>query len=385
MDSGRTPSTGLNHRGTYALVLLTAGLIAGLCGLLGVGVGGAMVYFGLEQPSAPAQAVAPAAVGLTLGNDPPADPIAETVSKVGPGVVTIVNHLADSAAAQAQGEDAKASGSGFVISDQGYIVTNNHVVDGAAKLEVILADGTTLSATLTGVDAFADIAVVQVAGTLPTVLPFGDSESLKPGESVIAFGSPLGDFKNTVTVGVVSGKGRSVGDGLGFEQQDLIQTDAAINPGNSGGPLVNLAGEVIGVNTLVVRQSGLGGASAEGLGFAVASNTARAIAEELIASGRVQRPYLGVTWEALPETLAEQQGVPQGIAITEVVPGGPAERAGVRRGDVLTALNGQGIDEEHPFINQLLRFRPGDRVQVELFRAGQRVQLEITLAERPAA
>ena len=385
MNSGRTTSSGRPHRGNLALVLLAAGLIAGLCGLLGVGVGGAMVYFGVEQPSAPAQVAGPAAVTLPLSERTAAEPIAETVAKVGPGVVTIVSYLEPSPEVQGQGEDAKASGSGFIISDQGYIVTNNHVVDGSARLEVILADGTTLSATLTGVDAFADIAVVQVAGTLPTVLPFGDSEGLKPGESVIAFGSPLGDFKNTVTVGVVSGKGRSVGDGLGYEQQDLIQTDAAINPGNSGGPLVNLAGEVIGVNTLVVRESGLGGASAEGLGFAVASNTARAIAEELIASGRVQRPYLGVTWEALPETLADQQGVPQGIAITEVVPGGPAERAGVRRGDILTALNGQGIDEDHPFINQLLRFRPGDLVQADLFRSGQRVQLEITLAERPAA
>ena len=188
-----------------------------------------------------------------------------------------------------------------------------------------------------------------------------------------------------MTVGVVSGKGRSVGDSLGYEQQDLIQTDAAINPGNSGGPLVNLAGEVIGVNTLVVRSSGLGGTPAEGLGFAVSSNTARAIVEQLVSSGRVQRPYLGVTWEAVPAEVAAQQGVPEGIAITEVVGSSPADQAGVRPGDILTALNGQAIDEEHPFINQLLRFEPGDSVLVDIYRSGQRVQLQITLAERPAA
>jgi 2-alkenal reductase len=343
------------------------------------------VFYGMRQPSTPVHLSAqtpvdPMQVERNLG-----DPVADTVSRIGPGVVTIVNYLDDTSSLQGQDEEAKASGSGFIISDKGYIVTNNHVVEGTARLEVVLADGSILSATLIGVDPFADLAVVRVDGPLPTVLSFGDSEALQPGQSVIAFGSPLGDFKNTVTVGVVSGKGRSVGDSLGYVQQDLIQTDAAINPGNSGGPLVNLAGEVIGVNTLVVRSSGLGGASAEGLGFAVSSNTARAIVEQLISSGRVQRPYLGVTWEAVTAQVAAQQGVPEGIAITDVAAGGPAELAGLQRGDILIALNGQAIDEEHPFINQLLRFRPGDVVQVEIDRAGDRVQLEITLGERPAA
>jgi S1-C subfamily serine protease len=385
MDTRPTAPTGRLRRRTLLLTLAASGLIAGLCGFLGVALGGATVYFGLRQPAPPGQVSAQLPVDLPLADHGPGDPVADTVARIGPGVVTIVNYLERASAEPSQGEDPKASGSGFIVSDQGFIVTNNHVVEGAARLEVILADGSTVSATLIGVDPFADIAVVRVDGLLPAILSFGDSESLKPGQSVIAFGSPLGDFKNTVTVGVVSGKGRSVGDGLGYEQQDLIQTDAAINPGNSGGPLVNLAGEVIGVNTLVVRSSGLGGAPAEGLGFAVSSNTARAIVDELIATGRVLRPYLGVSWEAVPAEQAAQQGVPEGIAITEVVAGGPAELAGMQTGDILTALNGQGIDEEHPFINQLLRFRPGDAVQVDVYRSGQRVQLQITLAERPAA
>ncbi len=367
------------------LMIAVAGLVAGLCGFLGVALGGATVYLGLRETTDPGRSTAQLPVVLPLTDDGTSDLVSDTVAEVGPGVVTIVNYLEGTASGQSPEEDAKASGSGFIISDQGYIVTNNHVVEGAARLEVILADGSTVSAALVGVDAFADIAVVRVEGMLPAILAFGDSEGLKPGQSVIAFGSPLGDFKNTVTVGVVSGKGRSVGDGLGFAQQDLIQTDAAINPGNSGGPLVNLAGEVIGVNTLVVRSSGLGSASAEGLGFAVSSNTARAIVDELIATGRVLRPYLGVTWQAIPPALAAEQGVPEGIAITEVVTGGPADLAGLRRGDILTALNGQEIDEEHPFINQLLRYSPGDAVQVEIYRSGQRVRLEITLTERPAA
>jgi 2-alkenal reductase len=367
------------------LVIAVGGLVAGTCGLLGVGVGAATVHFGSSEPSVVNPGQTEAAVLPMAGGAGVADPVAATVARVGPGVVTIVNYLEGASSPQGQEGEAKASGSGFIVSDQGYIVTNNHVVDGAARLEVVLADGSTISATLIGVDPFADLAVVRVEAPLPTVLSFGDSEALQPGQSVIAIGSPLGDFKNTVTVGVVSGKGRSVGDSLGYEQQDLIQTDAAINPGNSGGPLVNLAGEVIGVNTLVVRSSGLGGTPAEGLGFAVSSNTARAIVEQLVSSGRVQRPYLGVTWEAVPAEVAAQQGVPEGIAITEVVGSSPADQAGVRPGDILTALNGQAIDEEHPFINQLLRFEPGDSVLVDIYRSGQRVQLQITLAERPAA
>ncbi len=377
-----------SSRGRKAMVmsLAAAGMVAGLCGLLGVTAGATAVYYGLRQQATPVQAGASTNAGLVVPAAPvdPNAAVTETVSRVGPAVVTVVNHLTQQAATLGQDGEPKASGSGFIISDQGYIVTNNHVVDGAGTLEVILADGINLPAALVGADPFADIAVVRVDGTMPARLAFGDSDSLKPGESVIAIGSPLGDFKNTVTVGVVSGKGRSVGSGVGYEQQDLIQTDAAINPGNSGGPLVNLAGEVVGVNTLVVRGSSLSGAAAEGLGFAVPSNTARAVAEELIANGRVIRPYLGVTWEAIPPDTSAQRGLPQGIAITEVVQDGPAQRAGLLRGDIVTGLNGQAIDEEHPFINQLLGYRPGQAVTVDILRNGQRLQLQITLGERPA-
>ncbi|MCJ7514019.1 MAG: trypsin-like peptidase domain-containing protein [Anaerolineales bacterium] len=375
----RTPNSRSSRR--LLLATLTAGgVIAGVCGLLGGAVGATGAYLLLRPQTSPAP-VGPVAAAVAVD---PNSAVTQAASDVGPAVVTLLNYQQPQSPAGSEAQPS-GSGSGFIISDQGYIVTNNHVVEGASWLEVILADGTRLAAVLVGVDPFADLAVVRVEGQMPRVLTFGDSDALKPGQSVIAFGSPLGDFKNTVTVGVVSGKGRSVGSGVGYEQQDLIQTDAAINPGNSGGPLVNLAGEVIGVNTLVVRSSGVGGAPAEGLGFAISSNTARAIVEELIANGRVARPYLGVSWEAISSQAAGEQAVPDGIAITEVVPGGPAEQAGIQGGDIVTALDGQQIDEDHPFINQLLSFKPGQEVTIEIVREGRRLQLQITLGERPAA
>jgi S1-C subfamily serine protease len=374
------------RKGTFVVLALTMSLVAGVCGMLGGAIGGTAVYFGLDsQKESGTTMQAPVAAEPT--NSAPVDPSAAvtgTVERVGPAVVTIVNHLTSPVATEGE-TDPKATGSGFIISDQGYIVTNEHVVDGAQRLEVILADGRTVKAELVGADIFADLAVVRIDSGAASAVVFGDSDSLRPGESVIAIGSPLGDFKNTVTVGVVSGVGRSVGSGLGYEQENLIQTDAAINPGNSGGPLVNLSGEVVGVNTLVVRTSSLSGAPAEGLGFAVPSNTARRIVEEIISSGRVSRPYLGVTWEEITEQASVQQGGTSGVLITEVVEGGPADQAGLRQGDVITALDGMPIDEENPFINQLISRQPGQVVTVDIARDGRQLQLSITLGERPAA
>jgi 2-alkenal reductase len=300
-------------------------------------------------------------------------------------VVTVINHLDGGAALG--GNAGTASGSGVVISQEGYIVTNNHVIDGAASLEVVFADGSRAAATLVGADAFADIAVVRVDTPVPSVAAWGDSSALAPGDTVIAIGSPLGDFANTVTAGIVSATGRSIESEPGFRMEDLIQTDAAINHGNSGGPLVNLEGEIVGINTLVVRGGGAGQNVAEGLGFAIESARARTVAESIIAKGNYPRPYLGVRWEWITPDLAAQNGLPAtyGAYLSEVTAGGPAAQANLRTGDLVTGMDGQAFDEDHPFLNRLLEHGPGDYVSLDTLRDGSRLQIEVVLGNRPSA
>jgi 2-alkenal reductase len=280
--------------------LLTCAVIlaVGISGFAGTLVGGGVVFWAVQGQAKPAvsappvvataapvsaDASAPAPASKTINVDVNSA-IETAVAQVSPAVVTVINTLKGSASGSVFGAPggsgaATASGSGVIISADGYIITNNHVVDGYDKLQVVFLDGKTVEAKLVGTDVFADVAVLKVDGTMPGVATFGNSDELKPGESVIAIGSPLGDFKNTVTAGVVSATGRSIETDSGYQMEDLIQTDAAINHGNSGGPLVNLAGQVVGINTLVVRSSGSSTDQAEGLGFAISSNTVKAVSE----------------------------------------------------------------------------------------------------------
>jgi len=355
----------------------------------GVGVGGAYLLLrpgAAAQPPAPAAVVAPSlAPEVSLPSAAANPSVAVAVDRAGPAVVTVINHLAGGAALG--GNAGTASGSGVVISQEGYIVTNNHVIDGAASLEVVFADGSQAPATLVGADAFADIAVVRVDTPVPSVAAWGDSSALAPGDTVIAIGSPLGDFANTVTAGVVSATGRSIESEPGFRMEDLIQTDAAINHGNSGGPLVNLEGEIVGINTLVVRGGGAGQSVAEGLGFAIESARARTVAESIIAKGNYPRPYLGVRWEWVTPDLAAQNGLPAtyGAYLSEVSAGGPAAQAGLRTGDLVTGMDGAAFDEDHPFLNRLLEHVPGDYVSLDTLRDGSRLQIEVVLGNRPSA
>jgi len=377
-------------RGTGRKVLLTllVGLGMMLAGLTGAVAGGMAVYLAVGSAGvtsapvlpAPQAQVIPASIDINTA-------VTQAAAEVGPAVVTIVNHLPPQASFFGQPAEATAMGSGVILSSEGYIVTNNHVVDGAESLEVILADGTHIPAQLIGVDPFADLAVVKVDGTMPAVAVWGNSDTLEPGEAVIAIGSPLGDFQNTVTVGVVSATGRSIDTGSGYQMEGLIQTDAAINHGNSGGPLVNLAGQVVGINTLVVRGSSFNQAVAEGLGFAIASNTARAAVDQLVAIGYVSHPYLGIRWQAItPETSSGQRyPVEYGALLNEVEPGGPAAEAGLRAGDILTDVNGQAIDANNPFINLLFKHQPGEVVTLGVLRAQEQIQVQVTLTERPRA
>lgn len=354
-------------------------------GFGGAALGAGAAYLALRPAETPALTPPPTSA-------PPVEAsgntnVPEAVDRVGTSVVTVVNHRLPQVGSVGQPVSPRASGSGVVIDPAGYIVTNHHVVDRSQSLEVVLANGETLPAELVGSDPYADLAVVRVDGPLPTSAVWGNSDSLKPGETVIAIGSPLGDFRNTVTVGVVSATGRSIEADAGYRMEDLIQTDAAINQGNSGGPLVNLAGEIVGINTLVVRGGSLGGSVAEGLGFAISSNTAQAVTRQLIDQGLVRRPYLGIRWAAVTPDIARANDLPanHGIYLSEVVGGGPAAEAGLVVGDILTSLAGVPLDQDHPFINELMRHSPGDPVEVEFLRRGQPKQTRIILGERPQA
>lgn len=300
--------------------------------------------------------------------------VTDAVAKVAPAVVTVINQ-------------GIGSGSGVIISPDGYILTNNHVVEGGNAWTVTFPNGEEADAQLIGTDQFADVAVLKVAVAVPAYAELGNSDSLKPGETVIAIGSPLGDLTNTVTVGVVSATGRSIETEQGYQMEDLIQTDAAINHGNSGGPLVNLAGQVIGLNTLVLRGTGLTSDQAEGLGFAVGANTVQAVSQQIIEQGHVARPYLGIQWQQITPDLARQNGfdVQWGIYITDLPGNGPAAQAGLKVGDIITSIGGTQIDENHPFINTLLQFQPGQQLKLGVYRDGQTIDLDVTLGERPQA
>lgn len=308
--------------------------------------------------------------------------ITAAAEKVGPAVVTVVGTIPGQTTFFGQSSDETVSGSGVFISPKGYLLTNNHVVEGTSQVEIILSDGSKLPATIVGTDPFADLAVLKVEETPPATATLGNSDVLNPGETVIAIGSPLGDFRNTVTVGVISATGRSIDTGQGYQIENLIQTDAAINQGNSGGPLVNLAGEVIGINTLVVRNAGFGNV-AEGLGFAIPVSTARAVAEQIIAKGYVSRPYLGIRWQLITPDVARAYDLPVdwAIYVTDVVAGSPASQADLRPGDLITRIGDVTIDENHSYVNALFQYKPGDQVTVESIRDGKKMQVQVTLGE----
>lgn len=308
--------------------------------------------------------------------------ITEVVEMVEPAVVTVVGETPGQRTFFGYTQDQEVSGSGFIITSDGYIITNNHVVEDADNIYIILSDGTELNAQVVSTDTFADLAVLKAEGNMPGVAVLGDSDNLKPGETVIAIGSPLGDFRNSVTAGVVSALGRTLDTGDGYEMENLIQTDAAINSGNSGGPLVNLAGEIVGVNTAVVRGSS-SSAIAEGLGFAIPSNTALLISQQIIEKGYFARPYMGVSIQRIIPSTANRYNLPVewGAYVTDVGSNSPAGQGGIRRGDIIVRMGNLVFDEETQFVNALFSFQPGDQVEVEVVRGTEQVILQVVLTE----
>lgn len=370
----------------YVLFVIVIAFGAALAGTL---AGGYAVYRGIQTKSAssttvaqPAAAVetAPAASQLTVSSTEIETAITQAVSQVGPAVVTVVSVTSGQLTPFGFTSDSEASGSGVIVSADGQILTNNHVIEGATQVSVVFANGDQRTAKIVGTDQYADLAVLKVDGEMPAVAVLGNSDNLKPGESVIAIGSPLGDFKNTVTVGVISATGRSIDTSSGYTLEGLIQTDAAINQGNSGGPLVNLAGQVVGINTLIVRSSN-SGTVAEGLGFAIPSNTAQAVASQIIANGYVSRPYMGISWQWItPQiSMAYRLPVEWGVYVSAVDSGSPADQGGIQRGDIITSIGGVALNSDNTYINTLFNHQSGETVTVEINRNGTTKSLEITL------
>ncbi len=326
--------------------------------------------------------------------------VADVYAEVNPAVVTITTFVDASVLQQAQGQQIPgmpgeeqvpadgaatgelveyAAGSGFIVSVDGYVVTNNHVVEGATAFQVRYADGAIMNAELIGGDPFQDVAVLKIdlsdGSSVPGTVQWGDSTSMRPGDEVVAIGTPYGEFNNTVSDGMIGAVDGDLDSGGGYSLPNLIQHDAAIYPGNSGGPLLNMDGEVIGIN--VAKAYGdVNSSTDEGFNFAVESNAARAIVDEIIATGHFARPYLGIQGQATAE----------GVQIMEIEAGGPAANGGLLVGDVIVGVNGDANSDPGEALDSILfEQKPGDTVTLDVIRNGQSTTVDVTLGERPTA
>ena len=354
-----------------------------------------------QQPTtAPVADIQPPAIISAGGGDP--NFVVGVVQKVGPAVVRIdsartvrtQNPESDDPffrrffgdnPSEPRSRIERGSGSGFIINANGQILTNAHVVDGADAVTVTLKDGRTLNGKVRGEDQVTDVAVIQIdTNNLPTVA-LGNSDTLQPGQAVIAIGNPLG-LNNTVTSGILSATGRSSSDiGATDKRVDYIQTDAAINPGNSGGPLLNARGEVIGMNTAIIR-------GAQGLGFAIPINTAQRIAQQLITKGKVDHPYLGIQMVTLTPDIRDRIKAKLGVNLTtdkgvlliNVAPQSPAAIGGLKQGDVIQAINNQPVNKIEDVQKIVESSTIGTPLQIQVLRNGQVTQVAISPAAFPA-
>jgi serine protease Do len=309
------------------------------------------------------------------------------VARVMPAVVVIQSRSNGGVLGGANG-----TGSGFIFDSNGWILTNKHVVAGADQITVQLNDSRVFSGRVYGIDTLTDLAIVKIDATGLPAAQLGSSEDLQLGQLAIAIGNPLGNFENTVTTGVVSGLGRQIqaGDATGASSEqlnNLIQTDAAINPGNSGGPLINSAGQVIGINTAVNEN-------AQGIGFAIPISVARPIAQLALAGKPIARPWIGVYYKLVDKQVAKDLGlsVDHGVLINPpasgapaVFAGSPADKAGLAEGDVIVAVDGQVIDAEHDLSTRILPHVPGDTLTLSVVRSGRTLQIKVTLGTLPSA
>ena len=333
--------------------------------------------------------------------------VADVYAAANPAVVTITTFVDASTLQQAQGQQVPgmpgqqlpgqgqapadngstdsgsnlveyASGSGFIIDEQGHVVTNNHVVEGAAAFQVRYSDGTIETATLVGTDPFQDVAVLKIdlaaGATVPATVAWGDSSQMRPGDEVVAIGTPYGEFNNTVSDGMIGAVDGDLNSGGGYSLPNLIQHDAAIYPGNSGGPLLNMDGQVIGINVAKAYGDASSQSTDTGFNFAIESNAAKAIVDEIISTGHFARPYLGI----------QAQATEQGVEVMQVEDGSPAANGGLQVGDIIVGVNGDDATDPSEALDTILfQKKPGDSVTLDVIRNGQQTTVDVTLAERP--
>ena len=370
------------RRGMKVVALLLACVIVGG----GAGVGGAALYGNLSggqggttiyEADTPLSAV-------TLSNVPSSDPM--TPAEIyAANVNATVDITVDVVTTNWWGmtTSGAAAGSGFVITQDGYIVTNYHVIDvqGAQTITVAMYDGTTYPATVVGYDEDHDLAVLKIEATGLQTVVLGDSDSLVVGDSVAAIGNPLGELTFSLTTGVISALDRSVTLSSGVVM-DLMQTDCAINSGNSGGPLFNQYGEVVGITNAKYSSSSNSEASIDNIGFAIPINQVKDLITQLIETGEIVQPYLGVGVRTV-STEGQQYGVPAGAYVASVEEGGPAAQAGVQVGDVITALNGEAVETQQELTSLKNRYQPGDTVTLTLYRDGEELEVSVVLGTTP--
>lgn len=281
---------------------------------------------------------------------------------------------------------SQGAGTGLIISKDGYILTNKHVVNGAAQVSIVMNDGSVhKDVKLVGVDPLNDLAFLKMTNPSKGIIPakLGDSSNVQVGQKVLAIGNALGEFKNSVTSGIISGKGRPItaqdGSVSGESLENLLQTDASINPGNSGGPLVDLSGRVIGINTAIAADS-------QGIGFAIPINAAKGLVRGLLENGKVQRAYLGVSYVTLTPEIAERFNLPasQGAYVYDadgnsIIANSPASKAGIQNKDIILSVNGVDIDQDNGLSLLLAGYAPGDKVTLNVLRDGQKKDVDVTL------
>jgi S1-C subfamily serine protease len=309
--------------------------------------------------------------------------VADVAAKVNKAVVTVTNLQPANnpfSGAQSGQPQPVGMGSGYIIDNAGHVVTNNHVVAGGTAFQVQLYDGTTLDATLVGTDPFQDVAVLKLGLSngqkVPATVSFGDSSAVRQGDQVVAIGTPFGQYTNTVSEGIVGAVDRSLDTGDGYELPNLIQHSAPIYEGDSGGPLLNMQGQVIGMDVAKAVPQVYGGASSDtNIGFAIASNAVKPIVQQIIKSGTVDRAYLGI----------QGQDELNGQTVVQVEANSPAAKAGLQVGDVITAVDGQQITAQHSLVDMLIfDHKPGDTIKLTVDRNGTTEQLSVTLGTRPA-
>jgi len=340
-------------------------------------------FFAFSSPSTFAASATNGTATATLAQSTTQN-ASDVAAAANPATVTVINlQQQPSPFSQSGNGDVvpAASGSGYIIDAAGHVITNNHVIEGGQAFQVVFEDGTTIDATVVGSDPYQDVAVLQLqldAGqAVPATVSFGDSSKVRAGDPVVAIGTPYGEYANTVTTGEVNAIDRSLDTDQGYLLPNLIQHDAAIYPGNSGGPLLNMDGQVIGMNVAkAVTQDANFQQQDSNIDFAIESNAVKAIVDQIIQSGSVARPYLGIR---------TQLGRDGSVQIQEVETTGPAADSGLQVGDVITGMDGKSFDAQSPFINQLIfDHEPGDKITLSVNRNGSSQDITITLGTRPA-